>query len=145
MEFCGVWWPRWITSIARPNFNLSPNHPECLKTHSNLKLRLYLLFHCSYLHTLSQYNSLLISPVARPRLLETRVFHTSAWGELHQNGGRPGKAWAHPAAYQRHKGTCFWGLRLAHLGGQTSVPGWEKGLWALSNLTALSFCVTYRP
>lgn len=56
------------------------------------------------------------------RSLETCVFHTAAWRELHPHGGQPDEAWSHPTARQRHKGTHFWGLRLTCLGGQTSVP-----------------------
>lgn len=56
------------------------------------------------------------------RTLETGVFHTAAWGELHPHGRRPAEAWSHPAAHQRHKGAHFRGLRLARLGSQTSVP-----------------------
>lgn len=66
----------------------------------------------------------LMSSAARQlqRSLETCVFHTAAWRELHPHGGRPDEARPHPATRQRHKGTHFWGLRLTWLGGQTSVP-----------------------
>lgn len=67
--------------------------------------------------------------------LETCVFHTAAWRELHPYGGRPDEAGSHPAAHQRHKGTHFWGLRITCLGGQASVPRWEEGLVVLINST----------
>lgn len=79
----------------------------------------------------------LMSSAARQlqRSLETCVFHTASWRELHPHDGRPDEARSHPAACQRHKGTHFWGLCLTSLGGQTSVPRWEEGLVVLINST----------
>lgn len=117
----------WVQpSLARALVNwcwVSPNlNILCITVHFFIVLLTYILRQLSSL-----------APVARQLQcpLEACILHTPAWGELHQDGGWPDKAWAHSTAGQRHKGTCFWRLCFSWLGNQTSVPGWETWLLCL--------------
>lgn len=51
------------------------------------------IFHCLFVFVVAR-------QLQRP--LEACVFYTAARGELHQDGGQPDKAGAHPLAHQRH-------------------------------------------